>query len=80
MNREPKTARTERLRDTLLRLAVTCGPMAMEAAEALHRLDNGLYGVCADCDKTIPKARLRVIPEATRCVDCQCEREQLSAA
>ena len=80
MSQVRKIAREERLREMLLRLAAARGPMAEEAVEALCRLDIGLYGVCAECDKTIPVARLRAIPEATRCVDCQSELEQRSAA
>lgn len=46
----------------------------------LRRLEQGGYGICSDCDKPIPQARLRAVPEATRCVHCQHEREQRSAA
>lgn len=27
--------------------------------------------LCADCDTPIPKARLRVLPEAVLCIECQ---------
>ncbi|MGO1256589.1 MAG: TraR/DksA family transcriptional regulator [Microbacterium gubbeenense] len=37
---------------------------------SLGRIDDGTYGVCADCGKRIPVARLRVRPTATKCVDC----------
>lgn len=48
---------------------------ALEAKEALLRLAEGTYGVCADCGTDIPKARLRARPEATRCLECQSARE-----
>ena len=38
---------------------------------ALARLETGDYGVCEDCLQPIPLDRLRVLPEASRCVDCQ---------
>lgn len=38
---------------------------------ALQRLHDGTYGVCVDCDATIPDARLQAAPEASRCIDCQ---------
>jgi DnaK suppressor protein len=39
--------------------------------EALHRLDNGSYGLCADCGTDIPEARLQALPFADRCRACQ---------
>ncbi|MCE7483612.1 TraR/DksA C4-type zinc finger protein [Microbacterium profundi] len=38
--------------------------------DALTRMDAGDYGVCANCGRSIPIARLRVRPFATRCVPC----------
>jgi RNA polymerase-binding transcription factor DksA len=43
--------------------------------EALLRLEEGAYGVCAACDETIAEARLQALPFATLCRDCQ-EREE----
>ena len=37
---------------------------------ALERIDNGTYGACDSCGEDIGEARLRAIPEATRCVNC----------
>ncbi|MFJ2031420.1 TraR/DksA family transcriptional regulator [Streptosporangium sp. NPDC087985] len=44
--------------------------------EALRRLDEGLYGLCADCGGPVPEGRLEARPEAVRCVRCQSERER----
>ena len=38
--------------------------------EALDRITQGNYGVCASCGQDIPPARLNVLPEATMCADC----------
>ena len=38
---------------------------------ALNLLEQGRYGVCDLCGEDIPVERLRVLPFATRCVDCQ---------
>jgi len=38
---------------------------------ALNLLEQGRYGVCDLCGENIPVERLRVLPFATRCVDCQ---------
>ena len=39
--------------------------------EARKALADGNYGVCVDCGKEIPAARLEAIPETIRCVDDQ---------
>jgi DnaK suppressor protein len=43
--------------------------------EALARLDAGTYGVCVDCKEEVPAARLKALPFAERCRDCQETRE-----
>ena len=43
--------------------------------EALQRLADGAYGICADCEEPIAEARLQALPFATLCRDCQ-EREE----
>ena len=37
---------------------------------ALLRIENGTYGTCSQCGKTIARGRLEARPVATRCVDC----------
>jgi RNA polymerase-binding transcription factor len=44
-------------------------------AEALERLDVGRYGFCLDCGAAIPARRLEAVPFATRCTDCEQDRE-----
>lgn len=39
-------------------------------AEALTRLDEGTFGICADCGRPIAEARLEIRPYAAKCVDC----------
>jgi RNA polymerase-binding transcription factor DksA len=41
-----------------------------EIDDALERWGAGAYGICSDCDRGIPVARLRARPFATRCVAC----------
>jgi hypothetical protein len=43
--------------------------------EAIQRLEDGTYGACAECDETISEARLKALPFATVCRDCQAQRE-----
>jgi DnaK suppressor protein len=42
--------------------------------QALARFENGTYGICAECGEDIPLERLKVLPFALLCVDCQRRR------
>jgi DnaK suppressor protein len=44
-------------------------------AAALRRLEEGTYGECFECGDEIAKARLRALPFAVRCKDCEEARE-----
>jgi DnaK suppressor protein len=48
-----------------------------EVLDALHRIDAGSYGTCADCGKPVPEGRLEAKPEAARCVACQGKRDRM---
>ena len=43
--------------------------------EALTRLDEGAYGNCFECGEEISQARLRALPFAVRCIECEGARE-----
>jgi DnaK suppressor protein len=45
--------------------------------EALSRVQSGTYGLCADCKGTIPGPRLRALPFAARCKECEETRERI---
>jgi DnaK suppressor protein len=42
-----------------------------EIGGALHRIDNGTYGICAECEEPISSKRLDAVPWARYCVTCQ---------
>jgi DnaK suppressor protein len=42
---------------------------------ALRRLEEGTYGDCFECGDQISEARLRALPFAVRCKDCEEARE-----
>jgi len=42
---------------------------------ALRRLEDGAYGDCFECGDQISEARLRALPFAVRCKDCEEARE-----
>jgi RNA polymerase-binding protein DksA len=48
--------------------------------EALLRLDEGTYGLCSECDESISEMRLKALPFATLCRDCQEQAEESDAA
>ena len=43
--------------------------------EALRRLDEGTFGYCFECGEEISERRLRALPFAVRCKDCEEARE-----
>jgi DnaK suppressor protein len=43
--------------------------------DALLRLDHGDYGNCYECGEEIAEKRLRALPFAVRCKDCEEQRE-----
>ena len=47
--------------------------------EALRRLEAGAYGECAECGSEIASARLKALPFAVNCIECQ-EQEETRAA
>ncbi|MGN7949229.1 TraR/DksA family transcriptional regulator [Microbacterium sp. 22215] len=51
-------------------LAEAAASELQQVDDAIARLDAGTYGVCANCGRPIPTARLEVRPFATHCVAC----------
>ena len=47
--------------------------------EALLKVDQGTYGTCDECEQDIAEARLKAVPFALLCLECQ-EREETLAA
>lgn len=45
--------------------------------EALTRLNEGTYGMCAECGVEISERRLEAVPFAKLCVECQSKEELL---
>ena len=39
--------------------------------QALQRLDEGSFGICAECDTQIHTKRLQAVPWAALCLSCQ---------
>ncbi len=43
---------------------------------ALSRLERGRYGICEKCKEEIPIERLKAVPFAAYCIDCQKQRNE----
>lgn len=39
--------------------------------QALKMIEEGIYGTCIDCGQSILEKRLKLYPNATRCLACQ---------
>src|SRR5579884_2736526 len=50
-----------------------------EVQAALNRIEEGTYGVCLRCEEEIPEKRLRALPWAAYCVQCQEAIDKLRA-
>jgi len=42
-----------------------------EVGHALHKFEEGTYGLCDSCGKPIDPARLEALPQANLCLDCK---------
>ena len=42
-----------------------------EIESALRRIEDGTFGACERCGKTIALERLEAMPYATKCIDCK---------
>jgi RNA polymerase-binding protein DksA len=47
-----------------------------EVTDALQKFDQGTYGLCETCGKPIAEKRLRALPRATHCIECQTKLER----
>jgi len=63
--------------DISLRQLSTHREKLLKIDEAIGKIDEGTYGKCEDCGEDISVERLKVLPFAIYCVDCQEKREQL---
>jgi DnaK suppressor protein len=50
--------------------------LARRLRSAIERVDAGSYGVCLHCEEEIAPKRLRALPWAELCIDCQEESDR----
>jgi DnaK suppressor protein len=66
--------------DINLRKLSTNRDTLVKIEESIRKLRENTYGVCEDCGERINPERLKVLPFAIRCRDCQESKEELEAA
>ena len=64
--------------DLHVRLALkqTDSKLLRAIEEAIHRIDQGTYGVCMECEGNIAAARLEAVPWTRVCIDCKEKQQQ----
>ncbi len=66
--------------DINLRLLESHRESLLKIDESLRKLREGSYGMCEDCGSEISAERLKVVPFAILCRDCQEKKEELEKA
>ncbi len=59
------------IRDLSYQLSTTERDIMRRIDEALDRIEDGGYGVCAECEKKVQTGRLDAVPWARHCIQCQ---------
>ncbi len=69
-------------RELMFSLSDSERQILLQVEDALRRLDDGAYGRCSNCGRTIATQRLEAVPWARYCIDCQelAEKGMLSEA
>ena len=44
--------------------------------DAIHRVDQGTYGICIECENEIAAARLDAVPWTRVCIECKSKQDK----
>src|SRR6185436_16720387 len=44
--------------------------------DAIHRVDQGTYGICIECENEIAPARLEAVPWTRVCIECKSKQDK----
>ena len=58
-------------RNFLLRIKDRERKLIMKVKEAMDRIDNGTFGICESCGRSISDKRLMARPVTTQCIECK---------
>src|SRR5437867_13408127 len=63
--------------DLHVRLALkqTDSKLLRAIEEAIHRIDQGTYGICIECENEIATARLEAVPWTRVCIECKAKQQ-----
>jgi DnaK suppressor protein len=53
--------------------------LARRLRSAIDRIQNGTHGICLECEEEISPKRLKAIPWAELCIDCQERADKLAS-
>src|SRR5574337_769380 len=62
-------------RDLMIELIQSGEQGLRDIDSALEKIEEGTFGICEICRKKINKERMRAVPSASLCIDCQREEE-----
>lgn len=62
-------------REFSLGLASNERKLLYDIDDALKRIEEGAYGICESCKRAISKTRLKAVPYAKLCINCQEKQE-----
>jgi len=65
-------------RDKLLALTGKLREQMLEIEHALHKLEEGSYGICDSCGQPIERGRLEVLPYASQCMGCKATNKKIN--
>ena len=71
----PAIAKEEQDKEALGRIQLNDWNRLRRISSALHRIENGDYGVCLTCGAPIDSERLKAMPDAPLCMPCEARRE-----
>jgi DnaK suppressor protein len=69
-DREDNTTEVEQYTDNLP-VEITLEKKLQDIIDALKKMDDGTYGICANCNQEIDIERLRANPAAKTCISCK---------
>ena len=59
----------------LLALKQTDSKLLRAIEEAIHRIDQGVFGICMESEVEIAPARLEAVPWTRVCIDCKAKQQ-----